>query len=107
MSEKNDPTWHWPEEWRREFREMNADLQAQGDDLVTYAEFLRCRYEDRAEQLDRDEVTRSQRHHEVFLKMLEVCFKSATPWNEGDCRQTVEAANFVAGLAYPKPDVKP
>ena len=114
----SDPTEYWPREWRHDFELQNKLLDGAGDEPLHPREYLQCRYEDTCEVREQDEAVRSQRHHEVFLKMLEQSFGHGL-WTmengdspsgqdvDGWRMQCVEAARQIADLAYPKPEVKP
>jgi hypothetical protein len=102
-----DPTECWPSAWRKEFSMQNRDLEP--DEQLQPEEFLRCRFMDIEGYEDEAETIRSQRHHEVFLKVLEVqaayeCQAEAMYSNADAC---VDTARHWADLAYPKPEVKP
>jgi hypothetical protein len=107
MSEKTDPTWHWPQEWRDEYARQNKLLGEDGEDLLTPREFLQCRYEDRAEQREHDEVTRLLNWSEVYHMVLKVQAEreAAADSIHENAEACVKTARHWADLAYPP--VKP
>lgn len=104
-------TAYWPVAWVEDFEQQNKMLEQSGAELLHAAEYLKCRYDDRAEVAEQEEVDREQRHHEVFLKMIELTFavgiKQFEPERWAELRPAaVESCRNVADLAYPKPERK-
>lgn len=102
---KEDPTQHWPQSWRQDFAQQNADQRAHGEEELSPGEYLQCRYDDTWEMREQDETIRAQRHHEVFRDMLQVLATSLH--DSGSYDDDVAEARRLADLAYPKPEAKP
>lgn len=102
-----DPTECWPPKWREDFERENADLVRYGEEALTPALYLQCRYEDREEQRSRDEQSRLHNWNCVYQMVLEVQAKRKmkTGFLHEDAGVCVENARKWADLAYPP--VKP
>jgi len=99
-----DVTACWPLKWRTSFEYENSLLADEGEELLTPEEFLQCRYEDWLEATDALSIQRSQRHHEVLLKVLEVQAAQecqAESMNE-NAEVSIRTARHWADLAYPE-----